>query len=74
MLEIIGHADQYAKLSRAIMPLLKFWQIYQSLQDSLETKTLDAARRRQRATRPRKPTPPRATRTPPTACRTWASW
>ena len=42
MLEIIGHADQYAKLSRAIMPLLKFWQIYQSLQDSLETKTLDA--------------------------------
>ena len=42
MLEIIGHADQYAKLSRAVMPLLKFWQIYQSLQDSLETKTLDA--------------------------------
>ena len=42
MLEIIGHADQYAKLSRAIMPLLKFWQIYQDLQDSLETKTLDA--------------------------------
>ena len=42
MLEIIGHADQYAKLSRAIMPLLKFWQIYQNLQDSLETKTLDA--------------------------------
>ena len=37
-----GHADQYAKLSRAVMPLLKFWQIYQSLQDSLETKTLDA--------------------------------
>ena len=42
MLEIIGHADQYAKLSRAVMPLLKFWRIYQSLQDSLETKTLDA--------------------------------
>ena len=42
MLEIIGHSDQYAKLSRAVMPLLKFWQIYQSLQDSLETKTLDA--------------------------------
>ena len=42
MLEIIGHADQYAKLSRAVMPLLKFWQIYQNLQDSLETKTLDA--------------------------------
>ena len=42
MLEIIGHADQYAKHSRAVMPLLKFWQIYQNLQDSLETKTLDA--------------------------------
>ena len=41
MLEIIGHADQYAKLSRAVMPLLKFWQIYQRLQDSLETHTLD---------------------------------
>ena len=41
MLEIIGHADQYAKLSRAVMPLLKFWQIYQRLQDSLETRTLD---------------------------------
>ena len=41
MLEIISHADQYAKLSRAIMPLLKFWQIYQSLQESLETRTLD---------------------------------
>ena len=41
MLEIISHADQYAKLSRAIMPLLKFWQIYQNLQDSLETKPLD---------------------------------
>ena len=41
MLDIIGHADQYAKLSRAVMPLLKFWQIYQRLQDSLETRTLD---------------------------------
>ena len=42
MLDIISHADQYAKLSRAVMPLLKFWQIYCGLQDSLETKTLDA--------------------------------
>ena len=42
MLEIISHADEYARLSRAIMPLLKFWQIYQKLQESLETKTLDA--------------------------------
>ena len=42
MLDIIGRADQYAKLSRAVMPLLKFWRIYQSLQDSMETKTLDA--------------------------------
>ncbi len=41
MLEIISHADEYAKLSRAISPLLKFWQIYQRLQQSLETKTLD---------------------------------
>ena len=41
MLDIIGHADQYAKLSRAVMPLLKFWQIYQRLQDSLEIRTLD---------------------------------
>ena len=41
MLEIIGHADQYAKLSRAVMPLLKFWQIYEKLQESLETRTLD---------------------------------
>ena len=41
MLDIISHADQYAKLSRAVMPLLKFWQIYQRLQDSLETRTLD---------------------------------
>ena len=42
MLEIISHADEYARLSRAIMPLLKFWQIYQKLQESLETKMLDA--------------------------------
>ena len=41
MLEIISHADQYAKLSRAVMSLLKFWQIYQRLQESLETRTLD---------------------------------
>ena len=41
MLDIIGRADQYAKLSRAVMPLLKFWRIYQSLQESLETRTLD---------------------------------
>ena len=40
MLEVISHADEYARLSRAIMPLLKFWQIYQKLQESLETKTL----------------------------------
>ena len=41
MLDVISHADEYAKLSRAIMPLLKFWQIYEKLQESLETKTLD---------------------------------
>ena len=41
MLDIISRADQYAKLSRAVMPLLKFWQIYQRLQESLETRTLD---------------------------------
>ena len=41
MLEIIRHADQYAKLSRAIVPLYKFYQIYERLQDSLENKTLD---------------------------------
>ena len=34
-------ADQYARLSRAVMPLLKFWQIYQRLQDSLENRPLD---------------------------------
>lgn len=41
MLEVISHADAYAKLSRAIMPLLKFWQIYEKLRESLETRTLD---------------------------------
>ena len=41
MLEIIRHADQYAKLSRAIAPLYKFYRIYERLQDSLENKTLD---------------------------------
>ena len=41
MLEIIRHADQYAKLRRAIAPLYKFYQIYERLQDSLENKTLD---------------------------------
>ena len=41
MLEVISHADAYAKLSRAVMPLLKFWQIYEKLQESLETRTLD---------------------------------
>ena len=41
MLEIIRHANQYAKLSRAIAPLYKFYQIYERLQDSLENKTLD---------------------------------
>ena len=41
MLEIIRHADQYAKLSRAIAPLYKFYQIYERLQDSLENKTLE---------------------------------
>ena len=41
LLEVISHADAYAKLSRAIMPLLKFWQIYEKLQESLETRTLD---------------------------------
>ena len=41
MLEIIRHADQYAKLSRAIAPLYKFYQIYERLQDSLENKMLD---------------------------------
>ena len=41
MLDVISQADQYAKLSRAIAPLYKFWDIYQKLQESLETKTLD---------------------------------
>ena len=41
MLEVIAHADEYAKLSRALAPLYKFYQIYTRLQESLETKTLD---------------------------------
>ena len=41
MLDIISQADEYARLSRAVMPLLKFWQIYQRLQDSLENRPLD---------------------------------
>ena len=41
MLEVIAHADEYAKLSRAIAPLYKFYQIYTRLQESLETKTLE---------------------------------
>ena len=41
MLEIISHADQYARRARSIMPILKFWQIYEKLQESLETRTLD---------------------------------
>ena len=41
MLDVISYADQYAKLSRAIAPLFKFWDIYRKLQESLETRTLD---------------------------------
>ena len=41
MIEVISRADEYAKLSRAIMPLLKFWQMYEKLQESLETKSLE---------------------------------
>lgn len=41
MMDVISHADEYAKLSRVIMPLLKFWQMYEKLQESLETKSLD---------------------------------
>ena len=40
MMDVISHADEYAKLSRVIMPLLKFWQMYEKLQESLETKPL----------------------------------
>lgn len=40
MMNVISHADEYAKLSRVIMPLLKFWQMYEKLQESLETKPL----------------------------------
>ena len=41
MLEIIGHADEYARLSRAVGPLLKFWQIYRALQEALDSCPLD---------------------------------
>ncbi|MGN0708581.1 MAG: ATP-dependent helicase [Faecalibacterium sp.] len=41
MLEIIARADEYARLSRSLAPLYKFYQMYQSLQESLETKPLD---------------------------------
>ena len=37
MMDIISHADEYARLSRAVGPLLKFWQIYQALQEALDT-------------------------------------
>ena len=41
MMDIISHADEYARLSRAVGPLLKFWQIYQALQEALDTCPLD---------------------------------
>jgi DNA helicase-2/ATP-dependent DNA helicase PcrA len=41
MLEIISHADEYARLSRAIMPLLRFYQMYQGLREAAETMPLD---------------------------------
>ncbi len=41
MLDIISHADEYARLSRAAAPLLKFWQLYRSLQDAADTCPLD---------------------------------
>ena len=41
MLDIISRADQYAKLSRSVAPLFKFWQIYRQLQDALDTCPLD---------------------------------
>ncbi len=41
MLHIISRADQYARLSRAVMPLLSFYQMYQKLCDALETSPLD---------------------------------
>ena len=74
MLEVISHADAYAKLSRAIMPLLKFWQIYEKLQESLETRTLDEFAQDVIEVTGYKPMRPRATRMRQTACRTWASW
>ena len=41
MLDIISRADEYARLSRAVGPLLKFYQMYRQLQDALETSPLD---------------------------------
>lgn len=41
MLDIIGHADEYAKLSRAVPALLRFWQIYRNLCEIAETYPLD---------------------------------
>ena len=41
MLEIIRNADQYARLSRVMMPLFQFYQMYQKLCDALETSPLD---------------------------------
>ena len=41
MMDVIGHADEYARLSRAVGPLYKFWQVYQALQEALDTCPLD---------------------------------
>ena len=41
MLYIISRAGQYARLSRSVMPLLSFYQMYQKLCDTLETSPLD---------------------------------
>lgn len=41
MMEVISHADEYAKLSRVLSPLYKFYQIYQNLQASLERHSED---------------------------------
>ena len=41
MMDIISRADEYARLSRAVAPLLKFWQMYRQLQDALDTCPLD---------------------------------
>ena len=78
MLEVISHADAYAKLSRAVMPLLKFWQIYEKLQESLETRTLDEFAQDVIEVTGYKAMleadAAKATRMRQTACRTWASW